>query len=614
MSVVALKQTAVRRPGWAVPLQLARREGRRLLRSPIIWVGVLLSLVVFGFYTWHAAPVLHRDDIFTAGALLPLAAATLIVSNLAASRAARNATDELYDTTSSSPGLRTVGHLLSLGYAAAVGGAVIGAMFVYMFLDSPVGQPSAAELVTGPLIVILFGVVGIALARLNPHPALGPMAVVVAGALQYLLIQPIIGSNATNTTVENPSPWLAPWVPLSMTGQVPSELVIRPASWHLLYLGGLASLFIAFALTRSGSRKRMLPLFIVGTAAVVFGVIGQFTPVSASDRAALVALIEHPEEHQICEERHGVTYCAYPAYVGWIDRWAAPIEGALQRIPVDERPEDLTVRQNFGSYFEGPVDVPQEVLDKAVRYRQRGAPDDGPGTTLWTGIRWGRGATEGGFAIGLALAVSTEALDFPSSRREMLLTPGESKRFRETVVPLIDRRFRAKAVRMSKPKRREYSCTSSLQARTVAAMWIAAQSTPATRSAVISSAADNPYGLTIYDVEGKRYASYVGPFLPIYPEVPPPMWDRIQFGDAEFHYAARLLDRPDDEVAEVFAARWDELKDPTMLTESILDDLDLRPHVSVKEQMDALPEDVQLEMGRGMWSPWAYYVQSVPCF
>lgn len=583
-----------------------------MLRHPIMWVGALLSLVTYGFFTWHAAPVLHRDDIFTAGALLPLAAATLIVANLASSRATRNATDELYDTTSSSPGLRIVGHLISLAYAVALAVGVIGLMFVYLFLDTPVGTPSAAEIMVGPVTVALFGAVGIAIGRWNPHPALGPMAVVVAGALQYVLIQPITGSQATNSTVLNPSPWLAPWVPLSLTGEVPSELVIRPTGWHLVYLVGLISIIAAFALSRRGSRGRLLPLFIAGTAAVVLGVVGQFTRASAAQRATLADLLEHPEDHQVCEERREVTYCAYPAYVGWIDRWAAPIEGALDQIPVDERPTDLTVRQRFGWYFEGPIDVPKETL-RAVVHRG-GLQEEGSGTTLWTDIRWGRGATEGGYAIGLALAVTMEALDFPSSRAEMRPTPDEIALFDETVLPTIEKEFRAKAVRLLRADRRLYSCHTAHQARALVAIWIAGQATPETRAAITSSAADSPYGLTIYETNGKRYATYMGSYMPLYPLVPPPMWDRVSFGDAEFHYAARLLSRPDEEVAAVIAERWDEITEPTAMTETLLDDFGLAPHETIEDQIAGLPDDVKLERGsRRGWSADASFAQTIPC-
>lgn len=579
-----------------------------------MWAGAILSLGLFGLFTWHSAPVLHRDDASVAGSLLPFAAATLIVTNLAASRAARNATEELYGATSSSPGLRTLGHLVALGYALALAVGLVAAMFVFMFGDAPVGTPNAAEVATGPTLVALFGAVGIALARWRPHPALGPLAVVVAVAVQILLIQPIIDVAATTSTVVTRLPWLAPWVPLSMTGQVPPELVIRPAGWHVLYLVGLTAVVVVFALARSGWRARLLPVFVTGTAAIALGTVGQLTPPSASQRAQVASLIEHPEDHQVCEERRGVTYCAYPAYARWVDRWAAPIEGALERIPAQARPANIVVRQTFGSYFEGPVDVPEATLRRALRAQHRASRHKDPGTVIRTGTRWGRGKTEGGHAIGLALTVAMEAVDLPSSRAEMVPTEDEIARFKRVVLPMVDERFRATAERAWRPGRRLYSCTTAHQARAMAAAWIAGQATPATRATVTRSAAENPYGLQIYEAEGQRYATYVGSFMPLYPEVPPPMWDRVSFTDVEFHYAARLLSRPDEEVGAMFAQHWDELTEPTTLTESFLGDLGLTPHVTIEEQIARLPDDVELERGRRMWSPDAFLVQTIPCF
>ncbi|HWC13358.1 MAG TPA: hypothetical protein VG929_02040 [Actinomycetota bacterium] len=613
-TVVALESVTVKRPGWPVAVQLVRREGRRMIRHPVMWGGALLSLALFGLFTWHSAPVLHRDDASVAGSLLPLAAAALIVANLAASRAARNATEELYEATSSSTGLRTFAHLLALGHAAGLAVALVAAMFAFMLADAPVGTPNAAEVATGPVVVVLFGAVGVALARWRPHPALGPLAVVVAVAVQILLVQPIVDDVATTSTVVTRLPWLAPWVPLSLTGDVPPELVIRPAAWHVLYLAGLTAVVAAFALARSGWRARLVPVFVAGAVAVALGTIGQLTPSSGSQRAQLASLIEHPEDHQVCEERRGVTYCAYPAYTAWIDRWAAPIEGALDGIPAGARPDNIVVRQTFGSYFEGPVDLPQATLRRAMRAEHRASRDQEPGTTIRTGTRWGRGRTEGGYAIGLALTVAMEAVGLPSSRAEMVPTEDEIAEFKTSVLPTLDERFRAKAEQAWRPGRRLYSCTTLHQARAMAALWIAGQATPATRATVTRSAAESSYGLQIYDAQGKRYAAYVGSFMPLYPEVPPPMWDRVSMGDVEFHYAARLLSRPDDEVGAVFAQRWDELTEPTTLTESFLDDLGLAPHVTIEEQIARLPDDVELERGRRNWTPDAFFAQTIPCF
>jgi hypothetical protein len=296
VSVVALGRVAIKTPGWPVAGQLARREGMRLIRHPVFLVGGLLSLAFFGLLTWQAAPVLHRDDTNVTGALLPLAAATLMVTNLAASRATRNGTDELYDGTATSGTLRTAAHLLSLSFAVGAAAGLACVMFAYMLLGAPVGTPRVSEILTGPVTVALFGAVGIALARWKPHAALGPIAVVVFVALEILLIQPVIGLEATNGGAAGRVPWFAPWVPLSLSSGVPPELVIRPATWHLVYLVGLVVLFAVVALGRGGLRGRVIALLVAGAAATVAGSIGQLAQPGPSQRAALVALVEDPEQ------------------------------------------------------------------------------------------------------------------------------------------------------------------------------------------------------------------------------------------------------------------------------------------------------------------------------
>jgi len=611
VSVVALDRIAVRVPGGAVAVQLARREGLRMVRHPILWVGTLLSLALFGLLTWRSAPVLHRDDVNVAGALLPFAAATLIVANLAASRSARNGTDELYDTAPASRALRTLSQLLALAFPVGASLMVAGVMFVYMFLDAPVGTARFAELAAGPVSVALLGAAGVAVGKWKPHAALGPMTVVVITALEILLIQPVIELAGTNAEVTQRIPWFALWVPLSPTSEVPSEIVIRPGGWHLLYLIGLAVVVAAVGLARDSYRARLVPLVVAGAAGAVLGSIGQLTPASPTQRAALASLMVNPEHHQVCEERLGVTYCAYPAYAPWIDRWAAPIEGALARIPPESRPQGLVVRQRLGSYFEGPVDIPHSAIRQFERDHRRVTRLGAPTPTFWTGMSWGRGETEGEYEFGLALWVAMEAVELPSNRRELVLTDAEAEVVREEMLQALPAKQR---VRAEKGLRRghSYYCTTLGQARGLAALWIAAQATPETRGTVRRVASDTPYGVNLYEHERQRFAYYGGSFMPLYPLAPPPMWDRVQFADTEFHYAASLLARPDNEVAAVFAQRWGDVLQPTTSTAHILDDLALAPHPTIEEQVAALPDDVKVEQGtlRGGTT----ISDSIPCF
>jgi hypothetical protein len=611
VSVVALDRVRTKTPGWAVATQLARREGLRIIRHPIFLVGALLSLATFGLFTWQSAPVLHRDDLFVAGSLLPLAAASLIIANLAASRSKRNATDELYDGTVTSGTMRTIGHLLSLAYPALASLAVAAVMFAYMFLDAPVGTPRVAEILVGPFCVALLGAIGIAIGRWKSHPALGPMAVVAIGALETLLIQPIVSWQGTGAqTVEGP--WFALWVPMSLTGQVPSELVLRPATWHLLFLGGLIMMFAALALGREQRGPRLIALLAAGVVAVVVGMLGQFTPTSDAERAALVAMVERPDEHQVCEERGTVTYCAYPAYVGWIDRWAAPVEGALALIPPDERPDDLVIRQRFGSYFEGPTDLPYKAQRAMERDFRRLERSSGGESILYTGTRWGRGETEGDYEIGLALHVAMTALDFPASRADMALSKDDRVRLLKEMLSTVPERYQ-KQVRRDLRSPRQSNCYTSGQARALAAWWIAAQSTPSTRASVLRSVMDIPYGLDIYEIEGRRIAGNSGSYVPLYSPVGSPILDRIGLGGAEFYYAAELLKQPPDRVSTVVGEKWSELSDPGTTTDSILDDLGLEAHPTIEEQIAALPDDVELERGHRRWAEQNSYMGGVPC-
>lgn len=612
MSAVALGRAAIKTPGWPVVFQLARREGIRLIRHPIFLVGGVLSLALFGLMTWQSAPVLHRDDTNVAGALFPLAAATLIVTNLAASRATRNGTDELFEGTATSGAQRTAGHLLSLSFSVGVAAGLVFVMFVYLLVDAPVGTPRIAEILAGPLIVAVLGAVGIALGRWKPHPALGPIAVVAVIAFEILSIQPVISLEGTGG-VASRVPWFAPWVPLSLTSEVPPELVIRPAAWHLFYLAGLVVLLSALALARHGHGRRVIALLIAGAAGTTVGAVGQLIPPGAAQRAALAALVEDPEQHQVCEQRRGITYCAYPAYVPWIDRWAKPIEGALDRIPPDARPKGLVVRQTFGTYFEGPTDLPAETIRKIERAHRRSLRAEGSVPTFWTGTDWGRGKTEGEYEIGLALYVAMEAVGLPSMRAEITLSSQDVALLKETMIPTVPKRFRAKAERRLQPGRRWSSCHTTGQARAAIVWWIAAQATPATRAAVMRFNADSPYGLTIYENEGKRVATYIGPFIPLYPLAAPPMWERVNVTDAEFRYAVKLLERPTDEVATFVTERWEELTAPTAATESFLTDMGIARHPTIKEQIASLPDDVELERGRKMWNPDAYFAGTIPC-
>jgi hypothetical protein len=583
-----------------VVLALARREGSLLVRHPIFIVGFLMSLGLFGLFTWHNAPVLHRDDTHVAGALLPLAAATLMAANLAAIRGARDGTDELFEGLPTEAIAQTAGHLLSLLWAVAASILSIAVMFGYLFLDDPVGAPRVSELLAAPIGVVICGAIGIALGRWRSHVAIAPMAVVVVGALQILLIQPVVGLHPAAPRAA----WFAPWVPMSLTSGVPPELVIRPAGWHALYLAGIAGVVMVVALMRHGRRPRLLALGVTALCFVAVGGVGQTRPPSQAQLAAIVDLLERPEEHQVCRGVSGNTYCAYPAYEGWIERWSGAIGGVLEQLPPEARPEGLVIRQSFGAYFEGHVDVPQKVSRRAARGSASADIEVGP--------EWGRDSSVAQFEFGLIMPVVARALELPIERGDIRLTPADVELLSEHLEPQLNaKRFKKLLRTKLKVGGRWEGCRLNGQARAAVGMWLAAQATPATRHAFLRATKETPFGLT-FDHERREFY-YLGPFAPLY-------WS--QFGsnlylvgwpDAEFHYAARLLSRSDEAVGEEIRSRWDVFTAPTTPTDTFVTAFDLERLPTIEEQAADAPDGYSYSEDYQQQSPEDFIGGVPPC-
>jgi len=102
---------------------LARIEGRRLLRSPLVLVGAgLMLLALFGDGPWVASiDSTAADAPFMS---LLVAAMTLVASNLAALRGRRSGADELFAAAPAQPRSRTGAHLLAVLWPAVVSVAI----------------------------------------------------------------------------------------------------------------------------------------------------------------------------------------------------------------------------------------------------------------------------------------------------------------------------------------------------------------------------------------------------------------------------------------------------------------------------------------------------------
>lgn len=162
----------------ATVLPLARLEGRRLLRHPLILLAAAL-LIALDFLS-----ILFLDETDADGyawslsvPFMPFAAALLVVVNLAALRGVRNGADELYGSLPTTARTRTAAHLVSLAWALAAT-ALLVALSVLASMSRGGHVPGIFPAITAPAMVALCGALGLALARWLPHPAAGTIGVV----------------------------------------------------------------------------------------------------------------------------------------------------------------------------------------------------------------------------------------------------------------------------------------------------------------------------------------------------------------------------------------------------------------------------------------------------
>ena len=163
---------------FATVLALARLEGRRLLRHPFILTGAALpvaSSVLAILFLEEAGADGYAWSLL--GPFMPLTAAVLVAVNLAALRAGRDDTEDLYESCPAPARGRTAAHLVSLAWAVAATAPLV-AIGVLVFMSKGGPPPSVLMAVFAPAIVALCGALGLALARWLPHPAAATIGVV----------------------------------------------------------------------------------------------------------------------------------------------------------------------------------------------------------------------------------------------------------------------------------------------------------------------------------------------------------------------------------------------------------------------------------------------------
>lgn len=388
---------------------LAWFEARRLLRHPAVLVSLALCLIAWGYPTASGIteyPVLHDEDRLLQLELLIPAAGVLLASHLAVTRPAREGTAAWLGTLVLTSAQRTAAHLLALLPVVALVATLAGIRFGWLaLLPGAVSSPSAAELATGPALVLITGVLGVLIGTMTRSLAAGPITLVLLGLS-------VIGEAIFKYT---DSPWRR-WGLIASDsegrGTLPTALLDRPAGLHLLYLLLLTVVLGAAALLRSGQRgpvvRGIAVLALVGTLAAG---AAQLRPAPASVSTANKQAVEAPAVLHTCVRKGVATYCAFPEFIDRHQQWAQVADGMLHRIPDRARPEHLAVRQRVEAI------VPENEVFMEIGPDHWAEDDRRAGTpgAITVGTDWGNGTDQADDDVsGFVTALARRLIEGPS--------------------------------------------------------------------------------------------------------------------------------------------------------------------------------------------------------
>ncbi|WP_077799261.1 ABC transporter permease [Streptomyces sp. JHA26] len=333
------------RGGARAVLALARFEARRLLLS----VPVVVAFVAYAAWivwrtrdSWDGYPALQDADRATQGGPLLVGLAVLVSADFAVLRSARHGTEGQFAILVVEPWRRTAAHVLSVVPVVLLTAVCVAGQFAWeASKQGAIGSGSPAELLVGPLTVLLSGVLGVLLARVVRAPLAAPLLVVC------LLLTLALGTSSGD--VDGLS-WLAPVVTESGTTTLPSDLLGRPAAWHALYLAGAALCAAFLAVLAAGGRG---PAVRAGTAlALALAVTGGVLQARGVDpspglTAARERVSANPEKEQSCVEHGRSAYCAFPDWEPRTGAWAGVVDHVQSLAGGTAHDRRLLVRQRM---------------------------------------------------------------------------------------------------------------------------------------------------------------------------------------------------------------------------------------------------------------------------
>ncbi|MFI6282693.1 ABC transporter permease [Streptomyces sp. NPDC050988] len=332
---------------WAAVFALARFEAREL-RMTVSFVG--MAALYAGGIVWQSTrsdddyPVLQDVDRATQTMPLLMGLVVMLGVNRAVLRSHRDDTDRHFDVLVVEPWRRTVAHALSVVPAVLFTAVCVLVQFTWAALKpGAVGHGSPAELAVGPLTVLLFGAVGILLARLIRSLFAGPVLLLLLLFSQFVLASP---------SGDDWTAWLGPVVSENGATPFPSDLLERPAAWHALYLAGLGLTLAVLAVLVSGGRSTVVKAAVAGSVALtVVGVVGQSAGTPSGSTPARERATNAPERVQSCLGHGGSTYCAFPEWTGRTADWAEVVDRVQNLAGGRAGGERLTVRQRIDATY-----------------------------------------------------------------------------------------------------------------------------------------------------------------------------------------------------------------------------------------------------------------------
>lgn len=316
-------------------LAIAAVEGRRILRHPVWWLGV----VVASLLTWVEAIVVADVRAWRVAQLAELATAmtlaAMVVAHAAATRPHRDDVTAQHVVAPARPADRRLGLVLAQVVPAVVACVWIAVAASWLAGDVP-GPWDLAELAHVFAWVLLGGVLGVALARVAPWPVAGTLgAVVVGGAAAAVAFVPTVAAR------------LSPMHDWREASTWP-DLVPRSPGMHLAWVAGLVLLVAALACLDRETTRFAAGLAATGVAVAAAAGIGLVSVWTGPAVDRFITAHDDPAALSVCEDR-----------ADWI-QWCSPFGGydeAVDPVVVDLRAA--------ASLLPDDVDLTSVTIDRA---------------------------------------------------------------------------------------------------------------------------------------------------------------------------------------------------------------------------------------------------------